>query len=57
MRNLKELTLFLILVSPLGLDTCRELEIEQHRIISEIIELHQDLCMVELKIKLLGDLR
>jgi hypothetical protein len=52
-----KILILLLLATPLGLDTYRELEIEQHRIISEIIELHQDLCMVEMKIKLLGDLK
>ena len=45
--------LFLLLTTQLGADNIQLLEMEQRLLVSEILETHDRLCMLEIKIELL----
>lgn len=49
--------LFLLLTTQLGADNIQLLEMEQRLLVSEIIETHERLCMIELKLEILRGVR
>jgi len=49
--------LFLLLTTQLGADNIQLLEMEQRLLVSEILETHERLCMVELKLEILRGVR
>ncbi len=56
MRDLLELILFLALASPLGVGELPMLETQQKNIILEILDIHERLCMAEIKIAIMEDI-
>ena len=48
-----KLLLFLLMATQLGADNIQLLEMEQRLLVSEILETHDRLCMLEIKIELL----
>jgi hypothetical protein len=49
--------LFLLLTTQLGADNIQLLEMEQRLLVSEILVTHDRLCMIEMKLQLLEDMR